>query len=596
MPKKTSTKKSSSNQSYTFSSGGQSYVATPNAGATKEQKAAVASNSSYKPITSSDMGNSDVSKALKTAQGIAATKTGIPSTPQSPISPLSVNSYKDNPDGTTTNTLSDGSTDTGTYSNNPNGSLSFNPQVNTAQPSPATAQVTPPNAQPTSIGEQTKAAVASVKQTGVAAPSSMGQAATTVNQAMRTVTPPPESPSIIGNVMQTDSNFDAILTQYDDFFSPPKQKQSLLKEYQQMSKALGIQDINEELIDAKRIIEGTEDDIRSEITSAGGFASDSQVQAMANGRNKSLIKNYNYLLDSRDSAMTQLNTMMDLSMKDREMAQAEFDRKLNFTFKVQEFKERATNNARSTYMSLGDKMGWDTLLTSVSPYEKSVLQKTLGLSDQALNNLALSSQQARAQTMSENALDLQMKGEQIKTERLQQKNIQSQIDERNTPPVGGVDDQTMAKIQSAPEYKTITGVLPAMTAVRKYLDAVNDTGSFEHLNGDKAGNLKSSYGNAIAAWKTLAALGALSGADFGLAENVIPEPTLFTRNSKVKAQLQSAVDNAVAQGEVMTRRLSQNYPAGSNLFETQLDDMKVTAYPDKFTRNPKTGEVIEITN
>lgn len=40
---------------------------------------------------------------------------------------LTVTSYKDNPDGTTTNTLSDGSTDTGRYSNNQDGSLTFNP-------------------------------------------------------------------------------------------------------------------------------------------------------------------------------------------------------------------------------------------------------------------------------------------------------------------------------------------------------------------------------------------------------------------------------------------------------------------------------------
>lgn len=43
---------------------------------------------------------------------------------------LSVTGYKDNPDGTTTNYLSDGSQDTGTYSKNSDGSLNFNPQFN----------------------------------------------------------------------------------------------------------------------------------------------------------------------------------------------------------------------------------------------------------------------------------------------------------------------------------------------------------------------------------------------------------------------------------------------------------------------------------
>ena len=132
-----------------------------------------------------------------------------------------------------------------------------------------------------------------------------------------------------------------------------------------------------------------------------------------------------------------------------------------------------------------------------------------------------------------------------------------------------------------------------MTAVKTYLDAVKDTGSFEWWSGDKAGNLKASYGNALSAWKTLATLGALSGADFGLAENVIPAPSIWKRNSKVKAQLTSAIDNAIVQGEIMTKRLSQNYPKASNLLNQQLDDMKVTAYPERFVYGDD-GKVYEL--
>lgn len=278
-------------------------------------------------------------------------------------------------------------------------------QASPQAPQSMIGQVNMASKQVSDLSTQYKQGLSMAQQTGVASPSGAGAASAGVGQFMGQVTPPPESPSLIGEVMDTDSNFDSILTSYDDYFSPPKQKQSLLQEYQSMSKSLGIGAMNEELIDAKRIIDGTEDDIRSEITAAGGLATESQVMALGNARNKSLIKNYNYLLESRDSAMTQLNTMMNLSVQDRQMAEAEFDRKLNFTFKVQEFKERATTNARNTYMTLGEKMGWDTLISSVSPYEKSVMQKTLGISDTAMSSLAFRSQQDRANSTTQTGLE-----------------------------------------------------------------------------------------------------------------------------------------------------------------------------------------------
>src|SRR3990167_3473324 len=189
-----------------------------------------------------------------------------------------------------------------------------------------------------------------------------------------------EPVSPLGGLMEVDTNFDSIFTNLDKYMEPLQQKKSLLQEYQSMSKALGIEDINEELIDAKRIIEGTEDDIRAEVTAAGGFATDSQVLAMSNARNKSLIKNYNVLLESRDNAMQQLNTMMNLTMEDRRAAEAEFDRKIGFAFKVAEFQERAKTNAISQFQWLAGQPGGLEAIQSISsdPYYNSLINKVLG--------------------------------------------------------------------------------------------------------------------------------------------------------------------------------------------------------------------------
>ena len=264
-----------------------------------------------------------------------------------------------------------------------------------------------------------------IKQTTPQAPSQPGIAMGMAQGAL--TTPQQEPESILGGMMETDNNFDSIFTMFDEIMSPTNQKVSLVEEYQKLSQSLGIEDINAELIDAKRVIEGTEDDIRAEITATGGFGTESQVQALANARNKSLIKNYNSLLDTRDNAMQQLDTMMNLSMQDRKSAEAEFDRKLNFAFKVQEFQERATTNARNTYMTLGDKMGWDTLLTQVSPYERGIMQKTLGLSDTALTGLATASATQRLRDEKLFDLDVASKQSNITTNQLQQEKLRQEI-------------------------------------------------------------------------------------------------------------------------------------------------------------------------
>lgn len=227
------------------------------------------------------------------------------------------------------------------------------------------------------LGSQYKQAFGAVSQTGQPAPQNPGAGSAVVGAALNSYSPQQESPSILGGLQETDGMFDKLFTSYDEFFSPEVQRTSLVDEYSKLSKSLGIDELNKELIDTKKIIDGTEDDIRNEITSAGGMATDSQVLAMANARNKSLIKNYNYLLDTKNAATTQLTTMMQLSVQDRQFAEAEFDRKLNFGFKVAEFKQKATDNARAGLKWAIENGGGAEILKS--PYETSLTEKTLGL-------------------------------------------------------------------------------------------------------------------------------------------------------------------------------------------------------------------------
>lgn len=280
--------------------------------------------------------------------------------------------------------------------------------IDTSQPSPQTAQIAPPNAQVSQstqatpeqvaavakatqqvndLSSQYKQGLATAKATGVA-PSSQGQAANIVQQAL------PQSQNeanIMADIVDTEPGFtSSILEMWDEVNSPEVQKTSLVEEYQNLSKSLGIEQLNTDLLNAKNVIEGTEDDIRNEVVATGGMATDSQVMALANARNKSLIKNYNNLLATRDNAMTQLSTMMQLTVQDRQMASAEFDRKLNFVTKTLEFRDKALSNAREGYNSVISNVGYNGLLESLqgNSYQIGIVEKTLGLGQGGLQKIA----------------------------------------------------------------------------------------------------------------------------------------------------------------------------------------------------------------
>lgn len=175
------------------------------------------------------------------------------------------------------------------------------------------------------------------------------------------------------------------------------------------------------------------------------------------------------------------------------------------------------------------------------------------------------------------ALDRQVKQSQIAENNAQIRKLQAEA-VANLGSYGQLDEKTANAVASSPDYKTIGGLLPAVTAIKAYKDAVSNSGAFEMWSAKKKGELKSAYGNAISAWKTLAGLGALSGADFGLAENVIPEPSLFARNATVQATLDSALNNAITTSEGLTQRIGGLYPKARPLIESQLNDVRIRAF------------------
>lgn len=229
--------------------------------------------------------------------------------------------------------------------------------------------------------------LANATASGATAPSDMGQA----RGAMSSFTPPqaPDTSSVDA-LLTGNPLIDGLMGNITQLLNPIQQSSTLMEDYQSLYKQSGLGEINKEIIDADTVINGTEDDIRNEIQTAGGFGTDSQVQAMSIARNKNLLKRYNQLVQMKTDATNQLNTMMQLNAQDKQMAQTQMNNRINGMFQLANFAQQAQNNIKEQYRWLTTTMGADGIYDAYKsdPRQLAMLEKTLGVAPGGMSKLA----------------------------------------------------------------------------------------------------------------------------------------------------------------------------------------------------------------
>ncbi len=140
----------------------------------------------------------------------------------------------------------------------------------------------------------------------------------------------------------------------------------------------------------KNIMDGTEDDIRTEIGKAGGFATESQVQALSTARNKTLLKQAQVLQQSMALKQDYVDQLMQFSEKDRAQVEKEVDRKLGLTEKLADIQDKITSAAADNYQKVVDKVGYSGLYSSLKgdPQAVKYAEQSLGLSAGSLASLS----------------------------------------------------------------------------------------------------------------------------------------------------------------------------------------------------------------
>lgn len=254
-----------------------------------------------------------------------------------------------------------------------------------SNPANALAPDDPGNQYNTSTGQlndKYKGTLQNLQQSGTQPPTTPGAASAAVQQNTPAPQPPPYNPVKADTIIADDQAHAQFLSDYTQSQQSQAQTETLAQTYSDLSNQVGLPALNTQLINMRQVIDGTEDDIRNEISKSGGFASESQIMALATARNKSIIQNYNNLLQTRDDMQKQVDTMIGLSKQDRDYAKQQIDDKLNFDQKQIEYSDKAVSNAQEALNSMQKSEGWDGIykaaMASGDPSAIARINSTMG--------------------------------------------------------------------------------------------------------------------------------------------------------------------------------------------------------------------------
>lgn len=158
-------------------------------------------------------------------------------------------------------------------------------------------------------------------------------------------------------------------------------QQTFTEQYQDLVKSQGIEGLQTDLMNINNIMDGTEDDIRTEIVKAGGFATDSQVQALTGARNKTLLKQANLLTNQLQAKEDYVNNIMDLAQADRGEVDKQIDQKINLSTKLADIQDKITTAAKDNYQKVVDTAGYQGLAAAIAgdPQSQKMAEQSLGL-------------------------------------------------------------------------------------------------------------------------------------------------------------------------------------------------------------------------
>ncbi len=261
----------------------------------------------------------------------------------------------------------------------------------------------------TPTGQKYQSTLQNLNQNGGAAPTSAGAARMAISQstpppAAQDYKPTPQFMQYGDPIMKTF--IETALGQSQEI----AQKGNLVKNIQ-ATFGNQLSNLNTQEMNLKNMIEGTDDDIRAEIGKAGGFATESQVQALANSRNKDLLRQYNNLEIQKQGLQAQMTSQVQLANLDREYAKDRYDN----TMQAYQMYSKIEDNTTDSVNKLLGSVGYAGMAAAYNndPYALGLAEQKLGLAPGVLSNPSRAQQLDSFGVKAKDPLDTRLKQLQI---------------------------------------------------------------------------------------------------------------------------------------------------------------------------------------
>lgn len=383
---------------------------------------------------------------------------------------------------------------------------------------------------------------------GLAQAQASGQPAPTTSAggtAMTSQYTPPTPPAVINPVdtmLAEDKGYQQLMKDYADYQSSQSQRVSLVDEYKKMQADAGLPELNAEMLNMKNVIDGTEDDIRNEVTKVNGFATESQVLALAGARNKGLIKNYNKLVDTINNAQSNISTMMGLSAQDRQYADEQFKTKLNFDAQVMQYRDKMQQNAVDAYNKIIDKAGYAGLYqaTGGDAHTINLVEKTLGLQPGGLKQLSTYVAPLTAEEQLRNK-NLELQNKKLTQDLTKSKSVNTQV----------IDVNGKKMLINSDTGDVIKEIGSGSTTATNQVSQAQSQGNIQLISGLIS---DSALNGAVGPNKLgrLAPIQSLTGAKSNFIAGVEQLKSQLTLDSLIRAKAQGATFGALSEGELNT--------------------------------------------
>lgn len=170
---------------------------------------------------------------------------------------------------------------------------------------------------------------------------------------------------------------------------------SLQSEYNDLRSQYNLPAMNSQMMNLQNVMNGTIDDVRDEVTASGGTATESQVQAIAAARNKTILKQYNSLSTQYDAAQTNVQAMMQYATADQSNAMQRQQMTATVTGTLASIQNQMLqmgmtmqNNARQAVQYNVTQMGYQGLAQSAqsNPQMLGYYENMLGLAPGTLSD------------------------------------------------------------------------------------------------------------------------------------------------------------------------------------------------------------------